>query len=68
MDAELSQMREKAMKDIEQAKRSAVSELYEHSTQLATTMAGKILGRQVTAQDSDRLFQESLRQLESMRS
>jgi F0F1-type ATP synthase membrane subunit b/b' len=60
-------MREKAMKDIENAKRAAVSEVYEQSTQLATIMASKILQRNVQVQDGDRIFQESLRQLQAMK-
>ncbi len=66
-DAELSAMREKAMRDIDAAKRAAVSEVYAHGAQLATAMAGKILERNVTAGDTDRLFQESLKQLEGMK-
>ncbi len=66
-DVELSAMREKAMKDIENAKRSAVSEVYEQSTQLATIMASKILQRNVQTEDGDRIFQESLRQLQAMK-
>jgi F-type H+-transporting ATPase subunit b len=66
-DVELSAMREKALKDIEQAKRAAVAEVYEQSTNLATTMAGKILERNVTAGDSDKLLQDSLRQLQGNR-
>ena len=66
-DVELGAMREKAMRDIENAKRTAVSEVYEQSTQLATIMASKILQRNVQVQDGDRIFQESLRQLQSMK-
>lgn len=62
-DAELAAMRERAMKDIENAKRAAVNELYNHSANLAADMAGKILRRQVTAGDQQRLIEESLEQL-----
>ncbi len=66
-DVELSQMREKALRDIDSAKRAAVSEVYAQGTQLATMMAAKILERNVNAADTDRLFQDSLKQLESAR-
>jgi F-type H+-transporting ATPase subunit b len=66
-DRELSAMREKALRDIDSAKRSAVAEVYEQSTQLATTMAGKILQRNVTTQDTQRLLDESLAQLQTMK-
>lgn len=65
-DVELSAMREKALKDIEAAKRAAVSELYEQSAQLATTLAGKILKRNITASDHQALIQESLGQLQGL--
>jgi F-type H+-transporting ATPase subunit b len=66
-DVELTAMRERALKDIESAKRAAVSELYSQSSQLAAIMAGKILRRSVTAEDSQRLLEESIQQLQSGR-
>jgi len=66
-DVELTAMRERALKDIETAKRAAVSELYSQSSQLAAIMAGKILRRSVTAEDSQRLLDESIQQLQSGR-
>ena len=64
-DAELNQMRERAMRDIEAAKRAAVSEIYAHSTNLATAVASKILRRSVTAEDTQRLVEESLQRLQT---
>ena len=66
-DAELSQMRERAMKDIEAAKRAAVAEIYGEAANLATTMAGKILRRQVNAGDQKALVEETLAQLQGMK-
>lgn len=66
-DIELSAMREKAMRDIDSAKRAAVAEIYTQSAQLAGAMASKILRRQVTAEDQQRLIEESLGQLEANR-
>jgi F0F1-type ATP synthase membrane subunit b/b' len=55
------------MKEIDQAKRAAVSELYADATNLATMVAGKILKREINAQDQQRLVEESLGQLQSLR-
>lgn len=62
-DVELGAMREKAMKDIDAAKRAALAEIYSESTALATTMAGKILRRELGASDNQRLVDESLAEL-----
>lgn len=66
-DAELNAMREKAMRDIDNAKRAAVSEVYAQGSALAATMAGKILKREVNTGDTQRLLDESVRQLEGAR-
>lgn len=62
-DVELAQAREKAMRDIENAKRAAVAEIYADSANLASIMAGKILRREVSVGDRQRLVEESLAQL-----
>lgn len=64
-DAELTEMRSKALRDIESAKRSALDEIYAESVTLATGIAGKILSREVTVQDQDRMLQESLAELKA---
>lgn len=66
-DAELNAMREKAMRDIDNAKRAAVSEIYAQGSALAASMAGKILKREVNTNDTQRLLEESVRQLEGAR-
>ncbi|MFN5944556.1 MAG: F0F1 ATP synthase subunit B [Phycisphaerae bacterium] len=66
-DAELNAMREKAMRDIDNAKRAAVSEVYAQGSALAASMAGKILKREVNTNDTQRLLDESVRQLEGAR-
>jgi F-type H+-transporting ATPase subunit b len=66
-DVELNAMREKAIRDIESAKRAAVSEVYAQGAALATSMASKILKRDVQAGDTQRLLDESVRQLEAAR-
>lgn len=62
-DKEIVQLRERAMRDIEAAGKAAVAEIYHEAATLATHMAGKILGREITATDQQRLVDESLREL-----
>jgi F-type H+-transporting ATPase subunit b len=63
-DAELSEMKARAIADIENAKQSAVKD---HAVALATTMASKILRREVGAGDQSRLVSESLAELSRAR-
>ncbi len=65
-NAELSAMREKAVADIDAAKKQALSELYNESVNLATVMAGKILAREVTVDDQQKLMDESLAEMKSV--
>jgi len=65
-DAELSAMRQKAVAEIDAAKKQALNELYSESVNLATVMAGKILAREVTADDQQRLMDESLAEMKSV--
>lgn len=66
-DVELAALREKALKDIEAARRAAVADLYSESANLATAMAGKILQREVSSGDRQKLLDESLAQLQNSR-
>ncbi len=66
-DAELTVLREKAMKDINAAKQAAVGEIYAEAANLASMVAGKILKREINANDQRRLVEESLSQLQSVR-
>ncbi len=66
-DVELGQMRERAMRDIDAAKKAALNEIYTESVNLATMMAGKILGREVSSSDQGRLVEESLAELATSR-
>lgn len=67
-EVELNEMREKAKADIEAAKKQALSELYSESVNLATVMAGKILKREVSVNDEQRLMDESLAELKTVNS
>lgn len=64
-EKDATEMRDRARVDIENAKRAAVAELYNHAASLGTTIAGKILQRTVTPADTANLVEESLRQLEA---
>jgi len=66
-DVELTQMRERARRDIDVAKRAALNEIYEESARIATSIAAKILQREVTPGDQSRLVEESLRELATAR-
>jgi F-type H+-transporting ATPase subunit b len=63
-EVELNQLRERALRDIETAKKAAVAEIYNQYTTEATMMASKILRRAITPQDTQRLVEESLQQLQ----
>jgi F-type H+-transporting ATPase subunit b len=62
-DAELADMKSRALADIQAARENAVRELNEHAVTLAATMASKILRREVGAADQSRLVAESLAEL-----
>lgn len=64
-DIELNALREKAKRDIDQAKAAAVIELNAYSANLATDMARKILKREVSDGDQQRLISESLAELQT---
>ena len=66
-EAELSDMKLRANRDIESAKQQAIAEIHAEASMLATTMAGKILDRQITAEDQARLMDETLRELGRVR-
>jgi len=66
-DAELADMKARALADIDSARQSAVRELNDHAVSLATTMASKILRREVGAGDQSRLVSESLAELSRSR-
>jgi F-type H+-transporting ATPase subunit b len=67
LEAELAKERERALRDIEAAKKAAVGELYNQSAALATTLAGKILKRNITPSDHQQLIDESLVQMQGLR-
>jgi F-type H+-transporting ATPase subunit b len=64
-DVELSQLRERAMKDIDTARRAALAEIYSETANLATAVAAKILRKEIRADDQRNLVEESVRALAS---
>ncbi len=64
-DIELTEMRDKARRDIESAKRAALNEIYASTADIATQIAGKILAREVSAADHQQLISESLAELQT---
>ena len=62
-EADLGAMKEKAQREIESAKRAAVSEIYNEAATLATTVAGKILARELSSDDQQGLVDEAVAEL-----
>ena len=63
---ESENMLDRARREIDIAKQSAVKELYSTSAQLATDIAGRVLQRELTAADHERLIEESIGELENL--
>ncbi len=62
-DAELAELKGRAMREIETAKKTAINEIYAEASMLGTAMASKILERELTPEDQQRLVDESLGEL-----
>jgi F-type H+-transporting ATPase subunit b len=62
-EAELADMKNRARRDIDSAKHAAINELHAEAATLAAAIAGKILQREVTVEDQQRLVEECLREL-----
>lgn len=65
-DAELGGMRERARRDIESAKKAAIQEIYSETANLATSIAGRVLQRELSVNDQRRLIDESMGQMQSV--
>ncbi|MFW6154625.1 MAG: F0F1 ATP synthase subunit B [Planctomycetota bacterium] len=52
-----------AQRQIAEAKREALNEIYRNTADLATDVAGKIVRKEITSTDQDRLVDESLKRL-----
>jgi len=62
-EADLTEQKLSASREIDAAKQAAISELHAEATTLAVTIAAKVIGREITAEDQQRLVEESLREL-----
>jgi F-type H+-transporting ATPase subunit b len=62
-EAELTEMKQRAGEDINSAKLAAIKDLHLEAASLATALAGKILQREISVEDQQRLVEESLREL-----
>jgi F-type H+-transporting ATPase subunit b len=62
-DAELTLLKDRARRDIDSARRAALVEIHDRTVELATSVAAKILRREVTVADQRRLLDESLVEL-----
>lgn len=67
-EQELGRMKQRAREEIESARADAVAALHAEATMLATQIAGKILQREISSGDQQRLLDESLRELQAARS
>ncbi len=61
--ADLATMKSRATADIAAAKRAAIVELHAEAATLATSVASKILRREISVEDQQQLVQESLAEL-----
>jgi F-type H+-transporting ATPase subunit b len=62
-EAESTALKDRTIREIEAAKQQAVSEINMHAAVLGTAVARKILQRNVTADDQQRLVEESLAEM-----
>ena len=62
-ETELAEMKQRAHRDIETAKQAALVEIRGEAADLATVIAGKILQREISVDDQQRLVEESLKEL-----
>lgn len=65
-EEDLSELRERARRDIQSAKETAISEIHAEAATLATAIASKILQREISVEDQQRLVNESLSQLSAV--
>ena len=65
-EQESQEIKERSMREIESARKQAVSDIYEHAATLATSAAEKIIRRNLNAQDQQDLVQRSLEELQTV--
>lgn len=62
-EKEVARMKQRAIREIEAAKAAAVTELHAESASLATSIASKILQREITSADQQSLVSQSLEEM-----
>ena len=62
-EADIKSIKDRATSDIASAKEQAVKDIYAQAAQLSTTIAGRILQREINADDQQQLVQASLNEL-----
>jgi len=62
-ETEIGKMRERSQAEIAAAKDQAISEMQAHMAELSTQIAGRILKREINADDQQQLVNESLSEL-----
>jgi F-type H+-transporting ATPase subunit b len=63
---EAEEIKERATKDIDAARKQAVAEIYEKAAELATTVASKIIHKELKPEDQRELVNRSLDQLQTV--
>ena len=64
IEAEIAQMKANAQRDIASAKQQALADIYRQTASLSTTIAGKILNREISADDQQDLINQSVQQFQ----
>ncbi|MEE2895817.1 MAG: F0F1 ATP synthase subunit B, partial [Planctomycetota bacterium] len=64
-ERELAERMARAKSDIEAAKKAAVADIHGRASELAAAVAGRILQREINADDQARLVEESIRELDA---
>lgn len=62
IEAEVAALKENAQRDIASAREQALADIYAQAASLSTAIAGKILGREINADDQQSLVNESVEQ------
>ncbi|MFK7961989.1 MAG: F0F1 ATP synthase subunit B [Phycisphaerales bacterium] len=66
-ERELADMKQRARTEIDAARQEAVASIHAEAATLATAIAGKILQREISVDDQQRLLDESLKELAGTR-
>lgn len=66
-EKDVAQMKERATQEIRSAQEQALSEIYSEAASISTQIAGRILRREINADDQRQLVDDSLRELNETR-